>query len=195
MIDSLNDKQHKEILLKNLVEEQGDVHDIELPPDVLASIDGKPHSQLYRRFQEAVGVDLSYQETEDQSQTAIFWRDQFLQLCKMDACVGIGAIGIGTELIVSSIYNQILEGLKSHSDLTMIERVFFDLHSQCDDEHATQMISIAKDLAQDKMASERIEYGARMAINMRIQFWDKMLERAQSFPAVMSRPNERLAVV
>jgi len=196
VIENLNDEQHKEILLGNLVEEQGDVHDVELPPDVLASIEGKPHALLYRDFQEAVGVDMDYQEQAAQSQTVILWRDQFLQLCQMDECVGVGAIGIGTELIVSSIYNQILEGLKSHSELTMVERVFFDLHSQCDDEHAAQMISIAKDLAQDSMACERIEYGTKMAINMRIQFWDKMLERAQSFPADAAQSIEkRLTVV
>ena len=100
----------------------------------------------------------------------------------MNECVGVGAIGIGTELIVSSIYNQILEGLKAHSDLTMTQHVFFDLHCQCDEEHATKMLLIAEDLAQTRTACEQIEYGVKMAINMRVIFWDKMQERAQNFP-------------
>ena len=195
VIKNLTENQHKEILLENLTEEQGDNHGIELPSAVLTSIDGIPHALLYRRFQEAVGIDEYYRSITPQSQTAVLWSEQFLQLCQMDQYVGVGAIGIGTELIVSSIYDQILEGLKSHSDLTMTERVFFDLHSQCDDEHAAQMITIAKELAHDEMACERIEYGAKMAIKMRTVFWDKMLERALSFPVAETSVVKRLNVV
>jgi pyrroloquinoline quinone (PQQ) biosynthesis protein C len=153
VIKNLNETKHKRILLGNLTEEQGDAHDIELPADVLASVAGVPHTQLYQRFQEALGVDSAYREITPQSQTAILWSDQFQQLCEMDECVGIGAIGIGTEFIVSGIYHQILEGLKAHSDLTMTERVFFDLHSQCDEEHAAQMISIRDDSFREEIES------------------------------------------
>jgi len=196
VINNLKETQHKEILLGNLTEEQGDTHDIELPSDVLSSVIGVPHTQLYHRFQEAMGVDKNYRSTTPQCQTALLWRDQFLQLCEMDEYVGIGAIGIGTELIVSGIYNQILEGLKAHSDLTMTQRVFFDLHSQCDEAHAAQMILIAKELAlNNDTACERIEYGMRMAIMMRTAFWDKMLERALNFPTSVSQPVQRLSLV
>lgn len=195
VINSLSNSQHQKILLENLTEEQGDTHDVELPPDILASIDGVPHTQLYHRFQEAVGVDEEYKAITQESQAATLWRDQFLQLCQVDECVGIGAIGIGTEFIVSSIYQKILKGLETHSNLTMKEHVFFDLHSQCDDEHAVQMLSIAKDLAKDSTACERIEYGARTAINMRTVFWDAMLARAQQFPAAISLKAKRLSNV
>lgn len=195
VISNLKESRHQETLGENLTEEQGDTHDVELPSDVLASIMGVPHAQLYRRFQEAVGVDENYRNKTQESQTAVLWRDQFLQLCKLDECVGIGALGIGTELIVSSIYSQILKGLKSHSTLTMTERVFFDLHSQCDDEHAAQMLSIAKDLAINHTACEKIEYGAKMALHMRTVFWDKMHERALHFPAVPEITVKRLSVV
>jgi len=123
------------------------------------------------------------------------WSKQFLQLCLMNEYVGVGAIGIGTELIVSSIYNQILEGLKNHSDLTMTQRVFFDLHSECDEEHAAQMILIAEDLALDHSACEQIEYGVNMAINMRVMYWDKMLERANNIPAHSSPDIAKLSAV
>ncbi len=195
VIKQLKSAKHQEMLMENLTEEQGDTHDVELPADVLATVTGVPHAQLYRRFQEAVGVNDDYRANTEESQTASLWRDQFLQLCETDECVGVGAIGIGTELIVSSIYNQILDGLKAHSALTMTERVFFDLHSQCDDEHAAQMLSIANDLAVDHTACEKIEYGAKMAINMRTVFWDKMLEHAQHFPVASTSAVKRLSIV
>ena len=180
VINNLSDQRHKEILQLNLDEEQGHVHDIELPDDILQSIIGQPHSNLFRRFQQSLGVDSEYRKTAYQCQSAKLWGEQFLQLCKLNQFVGVGAIGIGTELIVSKIYSQILQGLRNHSQVKPVDYVFFDLHSQCDDEHATQFISIAEELAIDDAAREQIEYGTRVALNMRVMFWDKMLERAQN---------------
>jgi len=192
--ENLSNAEHRNILLANLAEEQGDTHDIDLPPDVLNSVVGQPHSLLYRRFQVALGVDTGSREI-----TAVcpghLWSQQFLQLCETNECVGVGAIGIGTELIVADIYDQILEGIKAHSDLTMMEHVFFDLHSVCDEEHAAQMLLITRDLAQDTDACEQIEFGIRSAIDMRSTFWDIMLERAQNFPASDSPTTERMSAV
>ena len=178
VIDNLADTRHRNILQMNLDEEQGHVHDIDLPPDILQSIVGQPHSNLFRRFQEALGINSEYRKTAYQCQSAKLWGKQFLQLCEVNELVGVGAIGLGTELIVSKIYSQILQGLQNHSTIEPRDYVFFDLHSQCDDEHAAQFISIAEELAVNEMAREQIEYGTKMAINMRVMFWDKMLERA-----------------
>lgn len=187
VIENLSNTEHKQILLSNLAEEQGNTHDVELPPDVLASVFGQPHTSLYRRFQEALGIDADYRKTARRCQTSLSWSRQFLQICKKNECVGVGAIGIGTELIVSRIYDQILEGLEAHTNLTMTQRVFFDLHSKCDEEHSAQLLSIAEDLARDRAACEQIEYGTRKAIDMRVAFWDKMLVRAHNFPPAIEK--------
>lgn len=195
VIDNLSNTEHKKTLQSNLAEEQGNTHDVELSPDVLASIIGQPHTSLYRRFQEAVGIDADYRKTAHRCQTSLSWSRQFLQICRMNECVGVGAIGIGTELIVSRIYDQILAGLEAHTSLTMKQRVFFDLHSKCDEEHSAQLLSIAEDLAQDHASCEQIAYGTRRAIEMRVAFWDKMLERAHNFRASTSRPIEKLSTI
>ncbi len=196
VIENLRDAKHKQILLSNLDEEKGNIHDIELPPDVLESIGRQPHTQLFSRFQKALGVDAESSQTVSERQAGKLWSQNFLQLCEMNECVGIGAIGIGTELIVSNIYNQILEGLKVHSNLTMTQRVFFDLHSECDEEHAAQMLLIAEDLAVDQKSCEQIEYGINMAISLRAVFWDALLERAQRFPAsAVSNSTEKLSEI
>jgi len=184
--NKLENPRHKQILQSNLAEEKGKAHDMDLLPEVLDSVAEKSHADLFRRFQEALGVDADYLVTPSDALHGRWWSQQFLQLCQRNEYVGIGAIGIGTELIVSTIYDQIRQGLESHSDLTMTERVFFDLHSACDDEHAAQMVSIAAELARNHEASEQIEYGAKKAVDIRTAFWDKMFERAQSFPAATS---------
>ena len=195
VIENLSSAEHTQILLINLAEEKGVVNDVELPPDVLTSVTGQPHSNLFRRFQESLGVNIDYRETTAKCQTGLLWSRQFLQLCEMNECVGVGAIGIGTELIVSSIYNQILEGLETHTNLTMAEHVFFNLHSQCDEQHAEQIALITEDLARNSRACDQIEYGVKMAINMRVIFWDKMHERAQNFPTSACLPFDEVSAV
>lgn len=194
VIANLSDPKHQQILQSNLDEEKGHIHDIELPADVLASIDGQPHARLFRRFQEALNIDVEYHTTISEQQPGQLWGQKFLQLCEMSAPVGVGAIGIGTEQVVSKIYNQILSGLKTHSNLTITQRVFFDLHSQCDDEHAAQLMLIAEELAVDQQACEQIEYGVNSALTIRTEFWDGMLERALSFPAATETTTELSAL-
>ncbi len=186
VIDNCSDDKHRQILQSNLAEEKGNIHDVELPPEVLASIAGQPHARLFRRFQQALGIDGTAPVEDLTSQPGQLWSQQFSKLCEQNQYVGIGAIGIGTELIVSKIYNQILVGLKAHSQLTATERVFFDLHSECDEDHAAQMLLIAEDLAQNAEACEQIEYGVTMAIAMRTEFWDTMLLRAQNLATTTS---------
>lgn len=187
---NLSNDEHKRILLANLAEEQGDVHDVELPPDVMATVVGQPHTLLYQRFQNALGAGPDSREATPQC-PGFVWSEQFLQLCQTNEHVGVGAIGIGTELIVADIYDQILAGLKAHTDLTLTERVFFDLHSDCDHEHAAQVLLITEGLAQNAEACEQIEFGITSAIDMRSTFWDAMLQRALRFPAADSAATTR----
>ncbi len=185
VIERLVSHHHQQILLANLAEEQGAVSEVELPTAVMEAVADQTHVSLYRRFQAAVGVDEHYIEQSadnvSRHQIGQLWSERFLSLCQTNECVGVGAIGIGTELIVSEIYKQILAGLRAHTSLTQNEHVFFDLHSECDDKHAAQILRIAQDLARDDESREQLVYGARSAVEMRVAFWDALLERAQNF--------------
>jgi hypothetical protein len=55
------------------------------------------------------------------------------------------------------------------------------------------LLLIAEELAQSPTACEQIEYGTRKAIDMRVAFWDKMLERAHGFPVSTSPSIEKLS--
>lgn len=182
VISSLSSPNHQKMLSANLAEEQGGAPDVPLLPEVLETVIGQPHSLLYKRFQVAAGVDAAYRSKASQSLAAVEWQQQFLALCGMNEHVGIGAIGIGTELIVSGIYRQVLTCLKKHSDIADVDRVFFDLHSECDDQHAAEILLITQELATSSAACEKIEYGINTAINLRVAFWDDMLVRAKAFP-------------
>lgn len=169
---------HKVIIEENLQEEKGQSnHDLDLPSELIASVTGVPHSKLYSDFRASIGgsegVDLPV------SSCAELWSEQFLKLCEQKSTVGIGAIGFGTERIVSEIYSQILKSLKRFTSLSRSEMVFFELHSKCDEEHAAQLEVIAGQLASTPEKRLEVEYGMRAALSLREMFWDKMNLRAQ----------------
>ncbi len=179
---ALDDVGHQALLQNNLDEELGHVHDADLPDPIAQGLVGVPHSSLFQRFQMAVGIAPSELNSVDASSPGMLWRKNFLALCQSNVCVGVGAVGIGTELIVSSVYQQILEGLKKHSQLSIEQRVFFDLHCGCDDEHAAQIKQIAEDLSVCSETREQIAYGAYTAVHLRTQFWDQMLSAEDDWP-------------
>lgn len=194
LIAQLSNAMHRQLLQHNLEEEEGDTHGVALPEAVLCTVEGCPHAKLFERFQHAAGVN----EHDAQSRVcanAKVWQAQFLRLCESNEHVAIGALGLGTELIVSRIYQQILQCLKHHTALTPVERVFFDLHSACDDEHAEQMLHITSEMASDARAKAAIAQGMRAALALRIQFWDCMLERALAMPCPATPEKEKMTHV
>ena len=177
VIANLDDKVHQRILQGNLDEEYGNTHDVMLPEDVMDSIVGQPHTLLFKRFQRATGITEEMLGSIRPDSPGILWANKFEALCKENALAGIGALGFGTEFIVSSIYQKILCGIKMAGFLAPTDHVFFDLHAECDDEHAQQFVHIASDLLVDSEAESQIEYGMAQALKLRSEFWDQMLER------------------
>lgn len=177
LLGRLQNAAHRAIVRHNLDEEHGGHIDAELPADVAQRIAGHSHAELFRQFQQAAGGRDTGLGTD---QPGAAWARDFVALCGSGECAGTGAIGIGTELIISRVYSRILDGLRAHTQLTAFDRVFFELHSQCDDEHAEQLLRITTELATDAEARAEIARGVRRSLELRTRFWDAMLARAAS---------------
>lgn len=174
VIEGLESEAHREILRENLREEQGDPTSDD-PRDA-------PHTEIFARFTEAIGIDDEYRATHKPSTTVEVWRDLALQKCRSEQTgVGVGAIGIATEMVVPTIYQYILESIQTHTDLTEDDYYFFTLHAACDHEHAEALISISIDIASESENREAIRFGVHSALNLRKAFWDIMLSRAIEF--------------
>ena len=170
MIGGLQSAIHRDIVRRNLQEEKG--HDPANP-------DGIPHNELFQRFRLAAGVTPEYDAATPPSTTVTVWRDLFLQKCmSRQPGVGVAAIGIGTEMIVSTIYNYLYEAVIHHSDMKPEDYLFLELHLDCDDEHAEDLRQISLELAQDHGCREALRFGALSSLNLRNAFWDVMLARA-----------------
>lgn len=177
VLGGLTDMRHRATIEENLSEERGDM--------VTPGGDDTPHRILFGEFREALGVDDAYEAEHSPCTTVLVWRDLFLQKCQSrQEGVGVGAIGLGTEYIVSTVYAPILKAVEAHTDLNERERLFLVLHSECDDEHGKEFCNITADIAKTTESREAIRFGVNSALNLRAAFWDVMYARAMEMDAV-----------
>lgn len=170
VIGGLRSAPHREMVRRNLEEERG--MDASNP-------DNTPHAELFLRFRRAAGVTAQYDSETSPCTTVLIWRDLFLQKCKSrQPGVGLGAIGIATEMVVSTIYRYLHQAVVQYTDMTPSDYLFLTLHQDCDDEHAAQMIQISTELAADHDQREALRFGVMSSLNLRNAFWDVMLARA-----------------
>lgn len=178
VIARLPREDHQELLGENLAEEQGQLCPdergtlIELGIDP-ASVDGVPHPELFARFRRAVG--LSDTDVATPPLPTIEWRSGFHGMLRAgSAAYGVGALGLGTETVVSTIYPYILEGLKRIDSLSREDIVFFELHCHVDDQHQLDLLQIAIDLAGEGDGLAELERGMNDALELRADFWDAL---------------------
>ncbi|ADO72776.1 iron-containing redox enzyme family protein [Stigmatella aurantiaca] len=187
-ISQLDTPEHRRVLLANLLEEAHGVspdeaelmrkHGIELE-----WVENVPHPVLYQRYLKALGMDEAWLRAHPFCDEAVQWSQLFLLCCgSLGAAVAVGAMGIGTELVVRQLYTPVLEAIQTYLDVSSRDRVFFDLHQKIDDEHGEVLLRIAEELAEDPAQRSLLRTGALMALNLRAAFYDSMLWRARAMP-------------
>lgn len=171
LIENLESLEHRRLLLANLDEERGDPNSDRL--------DRLPHTELFARFQRAIGIDDAYRSSHRFMTTVKIWRDLALQKSRSDQVgVAVGAIGIGTEFVVPTIYGYLLESIEKQTDLEADDYYFFTLHATCDHEHAAVLRRITTELAASVDDREALRFGVFSSLNLRKAFFDVMLSRA-----------------
>ena len=183
VIAKLEHAEHRQHLLDNLAEESGHLQEEDLVSIRVLGIkdewiQGIPHPQLFRRFQTAIGADPD----AGPDHGVCIWRESFLSLIENQSqAAAVGAIGLGTESVVKHIYRPIIEAIRKYTALSPEEYVFFPLHTEVDDEHGLILLNIASELASagPEQAAE-LRRGMMEALNLRAEFWDTMLIRAQA---------------
>jgi pyrroloquinoline quinone (PQQ) biosynthesis protein C len=185
VISRLKHPEHRQLLIQNLLEEGGHLEReerlalqrLDIDP---AWIDGVPHPQLFRSLQERLGA-RPFEEGDPASLDVICWREMFLStLVHGSSAEAIGALGLGTEGIVKHFYRYLLQAMQRFSGLQRRDYVFFELHCLVDDGHTAALNRIARDLAHEPEGRRELRKGMVKALNLRVRFWDWMLERATS---------------
>lgn len=173
VIGGLESPAHRKVLVENLEEERG--HGAAGNPEHV------PHTELFQRFRRAAGVSPEYEARNTACTTALAWRDLFLQKCRSrQPGVGLGAIGIATEMVVSTIYRYLHQAVSRHTAMKPDDYVFLTLHLDCDDQHAADLKQVSIELAERQETREALRFGVLSSLNLRNAFWDVMLARAVS---------------
>ena len=189
-IAQLENGEHRKSLMKNLVEETGriDEENAALLGTIgieLEWVDGIPHPELFSRYLNAAGIDSEFRRKNEFSDEAIIWRDLFFSLCSKEGPArALGAIGLGTENIVKYIYRPFIKAIDRHLDISLRDRVFFDLHATLDDQHGDALTNVAIDYAEKIENRKPIREGMLMALSIRNAFFDALQARAHAMKPV-----------
>jgi len=190
-ISKLDNQTHRLHLIENLTEESGFLAEEELTILNQMGIEtewvqGIPHPELFKRFQKAMDIN---HEKVNYCDEVIIWRELFLNSIQSASQEeAVGAMGLGTEAIVKYIYRQFINAIKKHTDLTLEEYVFFELHTEVDDEHGKVLIEIAEEMATSEQARHDLRKGMLKALNLRCMFWDALHQRALNLPNSIETP-------
>ncbi len=184
VISKLEVAAHRNSLLENLTEESGIYGDDEYAELAAIGVDrawieGIPHPELFKRFRVATGVTGPY-SPQDEAVELTCWRESFMATLTFgSAAEALGALGLGTENIVSSIYVPFVKAV-ARTSLKPRDTVFFPLHTAVDDHHQEALAEISRHFAALPEGKGDLRRGMIKALSMRASFWDWLYERAQS---------------
>ena len=182
LISRLEDPSHRKALLENLTEESGVYEQEEL--DELAAfgiqpdwIVGIPHPVLFQRFRQALGVANT--AVQDDHIEVLCWREMFLAiLTNGSPAEAVGALGLGTETIVQTLYRPFVTAINSLESIKARDSVFFPLHTAVDDHHQATLKQVAAAYAVDPQGRADLAKGMVKALSLRDAFWNWLHQRA-----------------
>ncbi len=143
LMSNLDSNDHVQALMENLCEELG-----------LTSDSPTPHSTIYKSMLHRFGLSLENAPPPLPGTTALI--QTMSDHCRApNSAKGLGALCLGAEALVPSIYSDILTGFAAHG-IGGADTEFFRIHVECDDGHADTLRDImfataAKDQEQLKV--------------------------------------------
>jgi pyrroloquinoline quinone (PQQ) biosynthesis protein C len=183
LISRLENPDHRTPLLANLTEESGHYEPEELKELRRCGIEadwivGIPHPELFQRCRHALGV--SGTDPASDHLEVVAWRELLLGLLSNGSpAEALGALGLGTESIVQTIYQPFVAAIRQLSTpLNPRDTVFFPLHTAVDDQHQAKLRMIAIDFATTSAGRVDLAKGMHMALALRDSFWNWLHERA-----------------
>ena len=133
--------------------------------------DGDDHAKLYLRYMRAMGVEDGEEETTPLCAAVWEFIGNHLRICREEPfLVGLGALGPGHEWAIPKMFHQIIPGLE-RAGMGFEERMYFDLHTEQDIDHANWMREALEQLGQDEEARAQVRRGALLSLGARFRFW------------------------
>lgn len=192
VLAKLKDEKHRALLIHNIEEENGMLHEedlrvLEQHGIKAAWVRDIPHVQLWERFRQALDIPSGEQSF---SPAAVRFNQFSLNyLADITATQGVVALGVATERIVPAMYEKIHQALKK-STLKPAHYVFFPLHYIVDEGHADTLDLLAEELiSTNKNTQQELEETVTCLLDERSTFYDDLLARAMSPLRFSTAPN------
>jgi quercetin dioxygenase-like cupin family protein/pyrroloquinoline quinone (PQQ) biosynthesis protein C len=165
MASSENDL-HRAQLAQNLWEEGGGCEP------------SRRHAQIFRNFlNTSLGID-DVSRIVYAPYTRYFVREYLAQCQRPEPVWGTAFLSLGTEGIVSRMYEIIRSGLLL-AGIPADELEFFDIHIACDDEHAVTLENMMMSFAGQPGWFDACAGAMRRALELRMEFFEAIFEDLQ----------------
>jgi quercetin dioxygenase-like cupin family protein/pyrroloquinoline quinone (PQQ) biosynthesis protein C len=136
------------------------------------------HAQIFRNFlHRALGIE-DLDKIEYAAHTRSFVREYFEQARQADPVAAAAFLAIGTEGIVSRMYQIMRTGLV-HAGIPEHELEFFDIHIACDDQHAATLENIMISYADRPGWFDACASALSRALDLRAVFFDGLFDALQ----------------
>ena len=136
------------------------------------------HAQLFRNFlTRSLGLDV--ERIAYAPATQLFVRDYLDQSLHLEPMAAAAFLAIGTEGIVSRMYEIMRNGLR-RAQIPDAELEFFDIHIACDDDHAITLENLMVSYADRPGWFDACATGLTRALDLRTRFFDSLLDALQN---------------
>lgn len=133
----------------------------------------RSHRVLYEQFALALGLsadDLHRVSPLPNTRACV---ENLLDLCEEGHFLeSLGALGPGTEYFTTKEYLKILTGLRNYPQLSETDLVFWEVHTELDEEHYSEMIDALRPWTRTSVEESLVRHGAIKAIELEVLFWD-----------------------
>ena len=141
----------------------------------LGSGDHLPHAQLYQMMADELDVGSYKSPLGPNPLASVTERLIREKLGGHEKFVTLGALIIGSEWAVPRLYSPILERIKACTTVDLPSSThFFELHVQCDAEHAELGILGLLDEVKSDSHFMQVRFGAISALNLRLAAFDAL---------------------
>jgi pyrroloquinoline quinone (PQQ) biosynthesis protein C len=131
------------------------------------------HPALFRRFLRALGISPAMVEATRPLPETTNMIETYQQVCREAHWLeAMGAMGPGTECVVSQLYKPIEDGLKASGVLTSEDYIFWTVHIVCDDGHGQNIIDAMAPFASNPENAAMVARGARRVLEARRRWFD-----------------------
>src|SRR5262249_42884794 len=149
------------------------------------------HAQIFRNFlRDSLGIadaaDIAYAP-----HTHHFVREYLAQAQRAEPVAGAAFLAIGTEGIVSRMYQIMRTGLVA-AGIPESELEFFDIHIACDDDHAVTLENMMMSYAGQPGWFDTCAAAMRRALDLRLEFFDSLyadLQQVRLAPIMLRMQN------